>query len=191
MAATTTKKKKTAPAASVDDSPASVSKTEAVKTDLVEDTGKATPPARKQYAPDDMISVRSTVGGTLLYKSIMPQGGVYIWSSIGETCEIPYSELMIMRNSQRAFFEKNWVVADRDVLEQLDVARYYSDEVDYDDVDAVFKMSPADIERTISIMSTEMKGAVRLRAISMCKSGALDSVQKIRALERALNIDLL
>lgn len=191
MAATTTRKKKATSSVLADGSISSAEMAEGVTSPIEKPRDDVVTQEHKQYAPEDMISVRSTVSGMLLYKSILPQGGVYIWNSIGESCEIPYSELMIMRNSQRAFFEKNWIVADRDVLEQLDVARYYSTEIDYDNVDAIFKMSPSDIEKTISVISDETKGAIRVRAISMYKSGALDSVQKIRALERALNIDLL
>lgn len=164
------------------------SPTEAAGTKPVKKSPKSTP---RKYESGDMIRVRSMVSGELVYKSSVASGGTYIWGDVGEACEIPYSELMVMRNSQRAFFEKNWITMDFAVLKQLGVAEHYDTCVDFDNVDAVFGYDSERIKKSISVMSAEMKGAVTVRAKALIGAGKLDSISKIRALEQALNTNLL
>lgn len=138
--------------------------------------------------PDDYVTVRSNVMGILTYISSRQMGYNVTWEQFGDEEEIKFGELQAMRNSQRRFFVDNWVyIDDPEVLKALGVEKYYTNAVNADNVDLLFAAAPEHIEKRVSAMSGSMKDTVKRLALEKYHSGELDSIKKIRALERALD----
>lgn len=152
---------------------------------------KTSEPLPRTFSPDDYISVKNNVMGPLVYNSTKNDGTSVSWSHFGDEELMRYSELQTMRNTQRRFFEEQWVyIEDAEILKALGVDQFYKDALTSSDFDSLFRMSSAEIERRISIMSPSMKENVRIRATKLVKEGKLDSLKKIRTLNKALGCDL-
>lgn len=129
--------------------------------------------------------------GNLIYKSTRNLGYEVEWSEFGEEQQIEFGELLVMRGSQRRFFENNWIIIeDPEVLKRLGVERFYKDVPAIDKFDELFKGSPEQIKKKISSMSEGMKDSVRIRAKELIMDGELDSMAVIKAVGEAVGCDL-
>lgn len=156
-------------------------------------TTKSTKETKKEreFKPDDKILVKNNVMGPLCYESSRRDGFSIYWDHFGDGELIPFSELQTMRNTQRRFFEEQWVyIEDADVIRALGVERWYKNMLTSDNFDTLFKMSPDEIISRVEIMSQSMKENVRHRALQLINQGKLDSMKRIRALNQSLDCDL-
>lgn len=155
-------------------------------------------PLKKKTIPVDyMIPVKSGVTGILVYVSKKTFGYEVEWNSFGDIEYIEYSELLSMRNTTKAFFENNWIFFEdtddytaQELYEALRVDRYYKNTVLGQDLDSIFDQSPDDIADLISPLSKGVKETIALAARSKIDSGQLDSIKRIEALEKSLNVEL-
>ena len=67
------------------------------------------------------IPVKSNVAGGLTYVSRKNKGLEFYWEHTGDVEYIEYSELISMRNTQRKFFENNWIV----IIQQMKFTEHY------------------------------------------------------------------
>lgn len=148
-----------------------------------------------------LVWVRSNCYGELIYISAKT-GFSTSWESYGARQPMTLEELIIMRNSTN-FFKKNRVVIDgfqdsdyeylytvEEILDFLNVKQYYQDAICPKNIDDIFKFSPSDIESRVPKMSSGVKSTITVRANELIKSGELDSLKTISALEKALNCQL-
>lgn len=143
--------------------------------------------AKKEITNDTLIECKCGVYGSLIYKSTLNPGYVVEWSEFGEVQDIEYRELVAMRGSQKRFFEDNWIlIEDQDVLHKLGVERYYKNALTTENFDKVFKMSADEIQKIVPTLSAGTKDAIKLKAYELVKSGELDSVSAVKALEQTL-----
>ena len=63
----------------------------------------------KQLPLDTMVACTNMTSGKLIYISSRQMGFTIEWEHEGDVEYIELGELVTMRNSQRAFFEKNWI----------------------------------------------------------------------------------
>jgi hypothetical protein len=145
-----------------------------------------------QIDMNELIEVRSCVYGCLYYKS--RAGYTVTWSDFGIVQILPASELLIMRNEQPAFFVNNWIaiVADnaREIIEALQLERYYKDISFAEDMDEIFDYNPDELKAALGKMNAAMKETVARRAYALIQEGTLDSHKAIEMLERVFNIEL-
>ena len=81
-------------------------------------TIKEEPVRRKQIPLDTMVACTNLFPGTLIYISRKQNGYEITWENQGDVDYLELGELVSMRNSQRAFFEKNWIgIDDDDILD--------------------------------------------------------------------------
>jgi hypothetical protein len=129
-------------------------------------------------------------------------GARWDWNEFGNEQQLPIDELVTMSNTQRTFFEENWVVidgfcdeeyqkfTDYDIYDYLQVSRFYDKTLCPRNIDDVFSMSVPDIETKVPNMSRGVKNTIILRANDFIKIGKLDSLKTIKALEKALGCEL-
>lgn len=161
---------------------------------VVPDSAPA-PAARKKITPvslNELVEVRSCVYGELNYHA--PSGNHICWTNFDDLNWMTVSDLMEMRNSQRAFFEKNWIVLVGDnaaaVAQYLQIERYYKSINTTEDFDEIFTYDPEDVPAVIEKMSSSIKETVARRAYDLIKTGQLDSNKMISVLEETLGYDL-
>lgn len=153
-------------------------------------TGSAKP---KKVNPDEYVVVRNGYQGRLVYKSPRSEE-TYTWDAFGSEQEIQIRELRIAKNSAKKFFINNWFLFDPEyewVVDYLGVRQYYKGAIGIDDFDKVFTKSPDEIKEIIGSMSRGQRTTLKHRAVELAKSGQIDSLRTISALEEALGVELI
>lgn len=168
-----------------------------VSTDnvLAEETQEKKPAAKKIVAKDiDLsteVTVRNGFQGSLIYKS-RKTGEKFEWDAFGDEQYMELKELKNAKTSSKKFFENNWFMFDEDwIVDFLGVSQYYKTAVKIEDFDNIFYMSPDDIAKLISEMSNSRKRSIAYRARQLINNGKIDSIKTIKALEKALGINLI
>lgn len=159
---------------------------------VVAETPIQVPQAKKPaLKPEDFVTVRNGFNGKLVYRS-RNSNEVFIWDGLGAEQEMELRELKHARNAARGYFSNNWFMFDDPAIpEWLGVSMYYKDALDINEIDDLFEMSPAEIERTVRSMPSGQKETVANRAKELLRNGEkIDSIRVIHALERSLGINL-
>lgn len=149
------------------------------------------PAIRKEFKPEDYVTVRNGFNGKLVYRS-RNTNEVFIWDGLGAEQEMELRELKHARNASRAYFANNWFMFDDPAVpDWLGVGMYYKTALAVDEIDALFEMSPAEIENTLRTLPAGQKETIANRAKELVRAGEkIDSVRVIHALERGLGITL-
>lgn len=152
---------------------------------------------KKSISTDYMIPVKSGVNGILVYVSKKTFGYEVEWNNFGDIEYIEYSELLSMRNTTKAFFENNWIYFEdtddytaQELYEALRVDHYYKNTVLGKDIDSIFDKTPNEIQEIITPLSKGIKETIALTARAKIDAGELDSIKRIEALEKSLNVEL-
>jgi len=148
------------------------------------------------------VLVRSNCFGQLVYES-KKTGFQIEWNDTNTPQYLTLEELLVMRNTYRKFFEKNWIVIDgfvepeysemfsvEDILDFLQVKRFYKNLLCPENIDDLFKMSADEIEKRIKISSSGSRDFIIIRANELIESRKLDSLTVINTLEKVLNCEL-
>lgn len=143
-----------------------------------------------------LIPVKSGLHGILTYSSKKTFGYTVDWDDYGSIEFMEYGELLSMRNTQKAFFENNWIFiedtdgyAAEDVYKALAVDKYYNSVIVGEDLERLFLMDPNDIEETVSKLSSGIKQNIASIAKERIGTGEFDSNNRIKALEKALGLE--
>lgn len=151
--------------------------------------------SKVEIPSNTIIPVKSGVHGILTYSSKKTYGYIVDWDDYGSVEFLEYGELLSMRNTQRSFFENNWIFIEdtedftaEEIYRALAIDKFYSNIITGNDLDALFVMSPDDIKKTVSILSNGVKQNIAAVAKSKIESGEFDSINRIKALEQSLNL---
>lgn len=148
------------------------------------------------------VIVQSNVHGGLIFIN-QRTGDKTEWDHFGEKQTLTMGDLRSMKGSQRAFFENNWIFVDgvdeagyedvtpEDVYKALMVTQYYKDTLTPDNFSAFFRMDAREIKEKIRRMSSAAKTNLIVAANDGIRSGTLDSLRAIHAIEDALGCELV
>lgn len=143
-----------------------------------------------------LVPVKSGIHGILTYSSKKTFGYTIDWDDYGSIEFIEYGELLSMRNTQRAFFENNWLFiedtdeyAAEDIYKALAIDKYYNSVIVGEDLEHLFTRDPKDIEETVSKLSNGIKQNIASIAKKRIETGEFDSNNRIKALEKALGLE--
>lgn len=135
----------------------------------------------------------NTVGGAI-YTSKKIMGYQIEWDDIGSVEYMELGELASMRNTDRRFFEDNWIVLEdteeytaMQLYDFLKVSKYYKNVFTPENIDEIFTYSKDKIIKTIPTLSKGLKETIAARARQKLDEDTLDK-NIIDALETALNI---
>ena len=146
---------------------------------------------KKDIPLTTMVPCASNVFGVLVYISVKTNER-HEWSEYGDVEYIELSELVTMKNSQKSFFTKNWILIDDiDILKFLGVEKYYENALNCDEIDRMLLQGPDVIKKKVSGMTSGMKNTVAFRARKLIEEGKLDSINTVKCLEKVLNIELI
>lgn len=160
----------------------------AVDTEVNETSQKIVP---KEVNMDQYITVRNGFHGTLIYRS-RRTGEEFIWPEFGAEQEMELRELRNAKNTSKMFFTNNWFMFDDEwVVDYLGVRQFYKNALRIEDFDNIYKKTPDEIKKAIADMSEGQKRSVAYRASELIKTGDIDSLKTIAALEEALGIELI
>ena len=146
--------------------------------------------ARSQRDMNELIRVVCITNAPLVYESRSQLGYRVYWDGYLSEAWMEYKELINMRNTYRAFFERPWIICDWDVLEDLRVDQYYKNIIDLENLDDVFKKTPKELEKTLKEVPDGIKALIVDRAFELRREKKLDSLSVIETIEKTLNVDL-
>lgn len=145
---------------------------------------------RHQRDMNELIRVVCITNAPLVYESRSQLGYRVYWDGYLSEAWMEYKELINMRNTYRAFFERPWIICDWDVLEDLRVEQYYKNIIDLENLDDVFKKTPKELEKTLKEIPDGIKALIVDRAFELRREKKLDSLSVIETIEKTLNVDL-
>lgn len=154
---------------------------------------KAMPIVAKEIDQNQIIVVRSGFHGRLVYRSPRTREK-FVWGEFGDEQEMELRELRNAKSSNKKFFENNWFMFDEEyewVIGYLGLNQYYKNALSLEEFDALFRKTPAEIEKSIARLSNGQKKSVGYRAKQLIADGEIDSNKAIAALEKALGIELI
>ena len=135
----------------------------------------------------------NTVGGAF-YSSKKIMGYTVEWEDIGSVEYMELGELSSMKNTDKRFFEDNWIVFDdteeytaSELYDFLKVSKYYKNVLTPDNIDEIFTYPKDEIVKTISTLSRGMKETIGVRAKQKLDENTLDK-NIIDILESSLGI---
>lgn len=149
----------------------------------------------RAFAPDDLIRCRSVVQGALIFKG--PKSGtVYRWDAPNDITEVEYQDLRSARVSKHQMLMKAYfIIEDGDVLnmdEWAEVKAIYGKLYSRKDLTDIFRIdSVQEMIREINSLPEGVKAQMANIAKSLMESGKLDSISKIKAIDAALDTDLM
>lgn len=164
-----------------------------VESDIVSESKERN--QRKADIPNNYeIPVKSNVAGGLTYASRKNKGLEYRWEQNGDVEYIEYSELVSMRNTQRKFFENNWIVIEdsdytaEEVYRALSVQKYY--EFNLNSIDDIFSFPEATVREIAEKASKGLKDNIIARARVLYSEGSdlFDSSKRVKMFEDAFNM---
>lgn len=147
--------------------------------------------------PNERVVVRSCVDGELVYIAAVGDVGYTVrWGEYGAENVMTVKHLQDMRNTQRGFFERNWITIEGDrapvIRDYLHIEQYYTQINTFDDVDSKFvefNKNPDAIEPFIENLNSGLKEVFARRAYALIQDGRLSNYKSIKALENALGYD--
>lgn len=145
---------------------------------------------RHQRDMNELIRVVCITNAPLVYESRSQLGYRVYWDGYLSEAWMEYKELINMRSTYRAFFERPWIICDWDVLEDLRVEQYYKNIIDLENLDDVFKKTPKELEKTLKEIPDGIKALIVDRAFELRREKKLDSLSVIETIEKTLNVDL-
>ena len=149
---------------------------------------------RKVFTPDTEVEVASNTAGRLVYVS-KKTSERFEWTRLDDTNWMTIDELTTMRNTQRGFFENNWVkiVGDdaNEIIKYLRLDKYYDNFVDMSNLKKILTLGRDEIINKVSGLKSEIKDAIASAAKQAITDGELSDLTAIRALERAIGYALL
>ena len=119
------------------------------------------------------------------------------WDEFGSVQYLDIRELMQMRNTQKRFFDDNWIVikdsddgefTSEDIYKFLRIDEKYGDYYDADNIENFFKLTPSQMREKVGRMSGGMKELLTITAIDKFNTGEIDSIKKKKAIKDALGI---
>lgn len=147
----------------------------------------------KEVSLLEIVTVVSNFYGQLSYTS-KKNGYITEWSRYGEEQPMTVEELMTMRNTQRKFFERNWIrlVGDNaeDVIAFLQLERYFPKESANVDLEQIISMSPSEIRKIVPGLSASLRESLARLTMEKINAEELDSMIKITALEESCGFKL-
>jgi len=160
------------------------------------DGATSTKPKSKKIPLDLEVPVINTHNGKLIFTSKKSNGYSVEWDEHGMTEYMELGELLSMRNTDKRFFEENWIVlgdtddyTSEELYKFLKVDKLYKNIFSPHDFDEFFKKSPEEMIKIIGTLSKGIRASIASKAQEMIINGTLDSNKKIEALSAVLNVE--
>ena len=143
---------------------------------------------------DTLVPVFSNTTMDLVYVSKKTMGYSVEWEEMGAVEYIELGELATMKNTDKRFFEDNWIVLGEteeytpmQFYDFLKVSKFYKNVFTPENIDEIFTYDKDKIVRILSTLSRGMKDTISVRAKQKLDNGTLDK-NIVDILESSLGI---
>lgn len=148
-------------------------------------------PKKTEFKKDDGIECRSITNGWLGMEGKKSQI-LYQWLNYGDVIEVEYEDLVAaVRSSSSMVFAPYFVIENEDFLAMYpQVQKAYESHYTKDDLNDIFTLSPSNIKRAIADLPDSITETVKSMAVEKIRTGELDSIARIKALDEVFGVDL-
>ena len=149
--------------------------------------------APKKFEQEDLIPCRSMVSGQLFIEGARSKL-LYTFADYGDVCDIEYRDLIYLVRSyqDKTIYEPRIIIEDEDFIEQNPkLGELYTNMYTDRDLIEVISLPVRQMVDTIKSLPTGCKNALKGIAATMIDSGALDSIQKIKALDEIFGTNMM
>lgn len=166
-----------------------------IETEVIEEEVKVEEPKiikEKKFSDDDLIPCQSvTIGG--LYIEGIKSKDLYEFTTLGDVVDITYADLMAMlRKKDNMMFYPRFVVIDPDFVKQNSILEeFYNGQYTQEDFDIILNNPINIMAQQIDSLPAGVKDAFKGYAMSLIEDGELDSVQKIKEIDKIFDTSML
>ena len=157
-------------------------------------TEKAFHPTPKQriFNKDDLIPCMSITPGEMFFEGDKTRN-LYTWATIGYVAEIEYQDLNYAIQQNHPMITKpRFIIQDKDVIAQYPhLDKIYSGLYSVADLKSIIKKTPQEIESEVAKLPLGAKEALKGMVSTMIGNGSLDSINRIKALDKSLGTEML
>lgn len=147
----------------------------------------------RTFKSDDLIPCKSVVQGSLTYVGI--SGMRYEWSGYGDVRELPYQDIISLRSRKSPFLYAPWlIVEDKDFLEianhKKDFEKIYKLYDSFETTEDFFNCTPAEMRKKLEDAPSGFKQLIIESAGNLIRSGELDSIGMVNAIDDTLGTNI-
>lgn len=148
--------------------------------------------SKRKFEPTETIPCRSVCYGELAlegYKSKI----LYTWANCGDYADVEYQDLQALQSRKSGFLTQPlFIIEDEDLVEQWGhlLNPIYS-KIQEDDIEQILKLSPSQLKKRLKDAPKGIKESIKNMAAAQIMSGELDSLNKIKAIDEVLGIELM
>ena len=146
---------------------------------------------KKVFKQDDVIPCRSVVQGVLVLsglKSKIP----YKWTEYGDVTEVEYCDLVsLVREHSGYIFKPLFIIDDKDFVKEFpQLEKFYTSSYGVTELTNILLLPNDEMEEAIKTLPKTAADSLRNIAANQVSLGQIDSVSKIKALDRIFGTDL-
>lgn len=143
---------------------------------------------KKKIKDNDLITVMSGLEGAYVHTSRL-NGNKYSFNYFGQTEEIPYKEIINIRNQTPNVINNGWlIILNVDVIKSFGLEEKYKNIFTPNNIDTIFNKSSQDILAMVKQLPTALKETLASIAKKRYANGQLDRISVIEAIEEGTGI---
>jgi len=147
---------------------------------------------KKTFAKDDLIPCVSITTGELFFVGDRTNN-LYTWANIGFVTEVEYQDLnYAIQQGNPLVMKPRFIIQDKDIIAQHpELDTIYSGLYSANDLKAILKKTPSEIEAEVAKLPLGAKEALKGIVATAIGNGSLDSINRIKALDKVLGTEML
>lgn len=146
---------------------------------------------KKEFDQSEGIACRSVVQGGLYMEGLKTQM-IYSWTDYGDVSEVEYRDLAAAVRSKSKFVYNPWfIIEDEDFLQEFpQIKKFYDESYSIKDLKNILNKPVDEMIKTIEKLPSGAFESMKSIAAKQVSNGTLDSVSKIKALDKLFGTDL-
>lgn len=147
---------------------------------------------KKVFNKDDLIPCVSITPGEMFFVGGRTNN-LYTWANIGYVAELEYQDVNYAIQQNHPMIKKpRFIIQDKDIIAQHpELDAIYSGLYSVNDLKAIIKMNPSEIETEVAKLPLGAKEALKGIVATGISNGSLDSINRIKALDKVLGTEML
>ena len=146
---------------------------------------------KKEFDQSEGIACRSVVQGGLYMEGLKTQM-IYSWTDYGDVSDVEYRDLAAAVRSKSKFVYNPWfIIENEDFLREFpQIKKFYDESYSIKDLKSILNKPVNEMIAIIEKLPSGAFESMKSIAAKQVSNGALDSVSKIKALDKLFGTDL-
>lgn len=148
-------------------------------------------PTKREFKADDRIPCRSVTQGALFMEGLRTKQ-LYEWLSYGDTIDVEYQDLVAaIRSKSQFIYTPYFIIEDEDfIAENTQLDKFYNERYTVKELRDILNLDIHEMKEAIAELPEGAKNSLKSIAADCVKTGLVDSVRKIKALDEIFGTDL-